>query len=123
MSQYGQGLLLVTIAVLLEACGQLSFKKSASRNHHGTHPWGVIKASLQNHWMVTGTACFLIEAAFWTLALTRLPLSIALPFGSISFVFVAILSALLLKEHVGRQRWIGIALILCGVALVSVRIP
>jgi drug/metabolite transporter (DMT)-like permease len=73
--------------------------------------------------MVTGLACFLVEAVVFTLALTKLPLSIAFPAGSMAFVFVALLSLLLLKEKVGKRRWFGIAMILCGVALVTVRIP
>ncbi len=123
MTDHTAGLLLVMLAVLLEAFGQLCFKLSAHHNQHGVHPLGVIRASLQNHWMVSAVACFLVEAALWTIALTKLPLSIAFPSGSLCFVFVAILSLLFLKERVGRQRWIGIALILAGVVLVSIRIP
>lgn len=123
MSTYTFGLLLVAVAVFLESLGQICFKLSARHNEHGTHPLGVIRASLQNHWMICGVACFLAEAGVWTMALTKLPLSVAFPFGSIAFVFVALLSFLILKEKVGRQRWMGIALILAGVVLVSVRIP
>ena len=123
MSNHTLGLMLVMLAVMLEAFGQLCFKLSAHHNDHGTHPIGVIRASIQNHWMLCGTTCFLFEATLWTLALTKLPLSIAFPTGSISFVFVAVLSYLLLKEKVGRRRWIGISLILAGVVLVSLRIP
>jgi drug/metabolite transporter (DMT)-like permease len=123
MSDYTTGLGLVLLAVFLEAMGQICFKKSANHNQHGAHPWGVIRASVQNHWMVSGAACFVTEAAIWTIALTKLPLSIAFPAGSMAFVFVALLSGLLLKEKVGRQRWLGIGLILLGVVLVSVRIP
>lgn len=123
MSEHTFGLLLVTLAVFLESLGQICFKLSAHHNHHGTHPAGVIRAAVQNHWMISGVACFLTEAGVWTIALTKLPLSIAFPFGSISFIFVAILSFLLLKERVCRQRWMGIALILLGVILVSLRIP
>ena len=61
----------------------------------------MIRGSIQNHWMICGTTCFITEAAVWTIALTKLPLSIAFPSGSISFVFVALLSFLLLKERVG----------------------
>ena len=123
MSQYMFGLLLVLGGVFLESLGQICFKLSAHHNDHGVHPWGVIRGSIQNHWMICGVACFLTEAVLWTIALTKLPLSIAFPAGSISFVFVAILSFLFLKERVGRQKWIGITLILLGVVLVSLRIP
>ena len=123
MSQHTQGLMLVACAVFLEAMGQLCFKKSAIHNRHGVHPLGVMRSFFQNHWMVSGIACFLIEAAVWTIALRHLPLSIAFPAGSVGFVFVALLSWLLLHEKVGRDRWVGIGLILCGVLLVSVRYP
>jgi multidrug transporter EmrE-like cation transporter len=117
------GLLLVLLAVFLEAMGQICFKHSANANQHGSHPLGVIRASLQNHWMISGVVCFLTEAMVWTIALTKLPLSIAFPAGSVGFVFVALLSRLFLGEKVGRQRWIGIGFIIAGVVLVSVRIP
>ena len=123
MSQYTLGLLLVMVAVFLEAMGQICFKLSANHNRHGVDPLGVIRGSLQNHWMISGTACFITEAAIWTIALTKLPLSIAFPAGSVSFVFVALLSFLLLKERVGKRKWAGIALVLTGVVLVSLRIP
>lgn len=123
MSQHMMGLLLVMVAVLMEASGQLCFKLSAHHNDHGTHPIGVIRGSIQNHWMISGVVCFLAEALIWTIVLTKLPLSIAFPSGSIAFVFVAILSFVFLKEKVGKQRWMGIALILMGVLLVSLRIP
>lgn len=123
MSQHAFGLLLVMTAVLLEALGQLCFKHSANQNRHGEHPFGVIRSAVQNHWMVCGIACFLTEAVVWTIALTKLPLSIAFPAGSLGFVFVALLSRAFLGERVGRLRWMGIALILAGVTLVSLRIP
>jgi multidrug transporter EmrE-like cation transporter len=123
MSQHVFGLLLVMLAVFLEALGQLCFKHSANKNRHGEHPLGVIRSAVQNHWMISGIACFLTEAVIWTIALTKLPLSIAFPAGSLGFVFVALLSRAFLGERVGRLRWMGIALILAGVTLVSVRIP
>lgn len=121
MSQYTFGLLLVFAAVFMEALGQTCFKFSANANTHGAHPVGVIRSAFSNHWTITGIACFLTETVLWTIALKKLPLNVAFPAGSICFVFVAILSFLLLKERVGRQRWFGIALILAGVALVSVQ--
>ena len=123
MTHYTFGLLLVLFCALCEALGQVCFKLSALHSRHGVDPWGVIRGSIQNHWMLCGTACFLTEAAIWTIALTKLPLSIAFPVGSVSFVFVALLSFLLLKERVNKRKWAGIALILAGVVLVSVRIP
>lgn len=121
MSQYTLGLILVFCSAFMEALGQTCFKFSANANTHGAHPAGVIRSAFSNHWTITGIACFLIETTVWTIALKKLPLNVAFPAGSICFVFVAILSYLLLKERVGKRRWFGITLILVGVALVSIQ--
>jgi multidrug transporter EmrE-like cation transporter len=121
MSQYTIGLLFVLASAFMESLGQTCLKFSANANTHGAHPVGVIRTAFSNHWTITGIACFLTGTISWTIALTKLPLNVAFPSGSICFVFVAILSLLLLKERVSKQRWFGIALILAGVALVSIK--
>ncbi len=46
-------------------------------------------------------------------------LSYVLPVTSIGYVFVALAGKLLLNEHITHRRWMGILLIVAGVALVS----
>ena len=117
------GLLLVGGAMALEALGQLCFKHTANRSVHGVDPVALMLHGWKHHWLYVGIACFVIEAFVWTLALSKLPISVAYPAGSICFVFVALFSRLILKEHVERIRWYGIGLILAGVALVMIQIP
>jgi drug/metabolite transporter (DMT)-like permease len=117
------GLALVCGAMMLESFGQICFKKTADRSVHGVDPLALLRHAWKHYWLFLGIACFLIEAMVWTLALRKLPISIAFPAGSICFVFVALLSRAFLREKVGAVRWGGIALILAGVLLVSVRIP
>jgi uncharacterized membrane protein len=61
----------------------------------------------------------------WTLSrmalLSWADLSYVLPVTSIGYVLVAILGRVFLDERISVQRWAGIALIVGGVALVSVR--
>ena len=64
---------------------------------------------------------FVFEALFYTAALQRLDVSTAYPLGALSFVSVTLFSRWLLKETVDRKRWIGLALIVCGAALVVVQ--
>lgn len=113
------GLSFVVAAVLLEACGQLLFKQAAERNTAGTRPIALLRMVWRSRRVSSGIACFALEAILWTLALRCLPVSIAFPADSMCFVFVALISCIWLHEQVSLRRWIGIALILGGVALVG----
>ncbi len=56
--------------------------------------------------------------AFMTLVQTA-DLSFAVPASAASFVFETILARIVLKERVDARRWIGAALVACGVYLVA----
>jgi len=71
--------------------------------------WHVILA------LALGFTGFLLYLA----ALTRLELSYVYPFMGLSFVLVALYSAIVFQEHVGIMRWVGIASIVIGIILVS----
>ncbi|HWV91528.1 MAG TPA: EamA family transporter, partial [Burkholderiales bacterium] len=58
-------------------------------------------------------------ALCWMLAMTKLDLSHAYPFVSLSFVLVLFLSALLFGEPLSWAKLAGIALVIAGVALGS----
>ena len=68
---------------------------------------------------------FQIEAPFAArrvatiLALTRLELSYAYPFTSLSFVLIFIASVVLFHEPVSTTKLIGMALIVCGLVVGS----
>lgn len=113
------GLSFVLVSALLEAGGQTFFKQAAELNAPGMQPLALLRGLWRNKRILTGIAFFVIEAISWTLALSRLPISIAFPAGSICFVFVALFSLIFLHEQITTNRWIGIALILGGVILVS----
>jgi uncharacterized membrane protein len=56
--------------------------------------------------------------AFMTLVQTA-DLSFAVPASAASLVFETILAKMLLKERVDLRRWMGAALVACGVYLVA----
>jgi drug/metabolite transporter (DMT)-like permease len=123
------GLVCILGAAMLEAVGQICFKQAAEHPHL-PRPRGVLAVlhyvaamigyAWRNKWILGGSVCFLTEVAFVSLAMQRLPASVVAPAGTVCFVFVALLSRLWLKERVGIERWVGIGLILVGVALVSI---
>lgn len=66
----------------------------------------------------TFVAAFLASLA-WMAAMTRLDLSYAYPFTSLSFVTVLVLSAWLLNEPLTWQKAVGVALIVIGTVVAS----
>lgn len=102
---------LILCSTTIEAGGQLCFKKKSTRSADGD-----LGSRL---WLAGGMACMAVEAVVWTIVLQNLNVSIAYPMGSLSFVMVLLMSRVFLKEKVQKERWIGVALILCGTALLG----
>lgn len=55
----------------------------------------------------------------WIVILYKIDLSIAMPAGSTSYIFIPIAAAIFLHEHVSLMRWAGIAMIVLGIHFVS----
>jgi multidrug transporter EmrE-like cation transporter len=111
MSSYTLGLLILLLALILESTAQVCLKYSTSLEHptikHG------------RKWLVLGIALYCVEIIIYTLVLNRLNVSIAFPIGSLSFVGVAVISHVYLREKITPTRWFGIASIVLGSILVS----
>jgi len=72
--------------------------------------------------VLAALALYGISAIVWIAILARLPLSTAYPILGLTFVFVPLLSASLLREPVSAVQLCGAALIVIGVALVNGRL-
>jgi drug/metabolite transporter (DMT)-like permease len=103
------GVVLVVIAALLEGLGQVFLKKSTLTKVR----WQI--------WIAAGLTVLAIEALIYTQALKFLNVSVAFTILSLNLITITFLSAILLREHVTRTRWIGVGLIFVGVALVMAR--
>jgi drug/metabolite transporter (DMT)-like permease len=66
-----------------------------------------------------GFMLFLVSSLFWLMALAKVPLSFAYPFTSISYVLILFFSSILFKEQMIPIRWLGAAVIILGLYLVS----
>jgi len=89
----------------------------------GSHAAGMTLAVqiASNPYVVGGFAAYGFGAILWLFVLSRIALSVAYPLVSLGFVFVSILSWLVLGEHLPPVRLAGLALIIGGVALVGLR--
>ena len=71
-------------------------------------------------WVAAGVALLVLWMLTRMALLSWADLSYVLPVTSIGYVLVAILGRVALHEQISVKRWAGIALIMGGVALVSV---
>jgi multidrug transporter EmrE-like cation transporter len=112
------GHLLILGTILFTVYGQLVIKWQVERigplSLSGGGPVRFFLAVVMNPWIVSGLASAFVAFLCWAGAVSKLPLSYAYPFTSLSFVLVVLLSATLFGEAVTPQRVAGLVLILVG---------
>ncbi|MBZ5488884.1 4-amino-4-deoxy-L-arabinose-phospho-UDP flippase [Halomonas aquamarina] len=126
--QRGAGsIALILMSVCLVSVAQLAMKWGMSTLAlEGFHPSDTVTwdAVLRHGWpslvsVVAGLGCYALSMLCWGMALKKVPLSMAYPFLSLSYVLVYIGSLFLpgIAEHFSWLKLWGIALILAGVAV------
>lgn len=71
-------------------------------------------------WLYGGGALYLIAAWINVIVLKYLQYSVVLPLTSITYVWTLIISHYFLHEHIGREKIIGVVLIMLGAVLVNI---
>ncbi len=116
----GRVLGLMLAAVLALAAGEVLLSKGMKAVSVGEGRWTEqIMAVLSSPWIVAGAGLMLVHLVLYMAALGKADLSLALPLTAASYPITALLSRSYLGENVGTTRWIGIALITAGVAVVG----
>lgn len=105
-------MLLATVSCTV--CGQLLMKR-------GVNGLAVLnlRGILGQPVIVIGGICYITGFAVWLQVLKILPLSIAYPFSSISYVAIIFLSALFLGEDLNAYKITGMLFICAGVLFIS----
>lgn len=108
-------------SILLGGCAQVMLRKGVSGEGTKTSArssrwWLQVIAS---GWVWAWAVSFVVALALWLVAVSRIDISYAFPLLSAGYVFVALLSRLLLKESIPWQRWSAIAVIAFGVILIA----
>jgi multidrug transporter EmrE-like cation transporter len=113
----------VAFTVLMTVYGQIVVKWKALEA--GPLPAGFshqvlfLLKFLLNPWILSGLAAGLLAALSWMAAMTKLPLSYAYPFTSLSFALVLLLSWGFFNEPITWPKVTGIGFIVLGL-LISV---
>ncbi len=124
----GRAMLFVSIliSVGLAATAQLTLKHGMTQvTDHGavplqlSRPVETFRRIGGNTAVWVGLGTFVASAAVWLLVLSRVALSFAYPFVSLTYVIIVLFDRLALHEPVSALRWGGVALIVAGILLVS----
>jgi undecaprenyl phosphate-alpha-L-ara4N flippase subunit ArnE len=100
-------LVAILMAIVVETCEHLAFKKSSSSEEH--------KIVLR----IIGIILYIVQLSAWLFALSVLPLSVASPLMGMTYVSVALVGRIYLKEKISLQRWLGILTIVIGVSMIA----
>jgi drug/metabolite transporter (DMT)-like permease len=108
------------ISILLGAVGQLIVKGSLlalSARH--TDPRFLLRFFEPALGVLAGLAVYAVGTLFWLKAVSRAPISYLYPLSASSYAVVALGGKLLYGENIQAGRWIGIAVITLGVAMLA----
>lgn len=115
--------LLILAGVLLNATAQLLLKMAV----RGMGPIALSPETLlrsgwslaQNPYILAGLACYVVSLVVWILALSRVEVSLAYPMLSLGYIVTAIGAWMFFSERLSLLQWLGIVVIIVGVALLA----
>ena len=113
----------ILISVVAGAAGQVLLKKgmgsmgplTLSINQLGSVLWRIFT----NPYVLVGLAIYVSGTLFWLTALSRVELSYAYPFASLSYVVMLAASWLLFSENITPLRIVGTLIVCLGVFFIS----
>ncbi|AZC31048.1 4-amino-4-deoxy-L-arabinose-phosphoundecaprenol flippase subunit ArnE [Pseudomonas chlororaphis] len=109
-------LLLLLVACLLTCLGQIA-QKFAVESWRG-QPSGALD-KLRSPWLWLALASLGLGLLVWLLVLQRVEVGIAYPMLSLNFVLITLIARFVFHETIDRRHWLGVALVLGGVLLLS----
>lgn len=113
----------ILISVLGGALGQVLLKKGMSSmgplTITASQAVNLVIKMLTNPFVILGLGIYFVGTLFWLTALSRVDLSFAYPFASLSYVLMLIASWALFNENITPLRLLGSATIIIGVLLIA----
>jgi undecaprenyl phosphate-alpha-L-ara4N flippase subunit ArnE len=107
---------LVLVVSLLSGLGQVAQKVAVERwRGHPVSLW----RKLTSPWLMLGLASLGAGLLLWLLVLQQLEVGIAYPMLSLNFVWITLAAHRLFREHIDGRHWVGVALIMAGIVLLS----
>lgn len=107
------------VASLIASFGQLLYKKGLKTRHETiSHTLKAIK----DRNILMGVGAYFVSLVVYLYALSSAPLSVVYPTFASTFIFVTLISAVMLKEKISAVRALGVLVIFIGIAIIAVSI-
>ncbi|MBR7212459.1 transporter [Pseudomonas sp. B2021] len=112
-------LVLWALLIATESAGQLFTKVAGDQLGPMDFSWQWLVDVARNPGILAAIASYLGAFFVWMLILRRSSLSLAFPLSSLVFVAVLLGSWLGLGEHISALHWVGVVVIIGGIALLA----
>lgn len=112
-------LVLWALLIATESAGQLFTKVAGDQLGPMDFSWQWLADVSRNPGILAAIASYLGAFFVWMLILRRSSLSLAFPLSSLVFVAVLLGSWLGLGEHISVLHWVGVVVIIGGIALLA----
>lgn len=115
-----QAMLAILVCVILNSVAQIFLKFGMSNlDKKLSLSIAFIPSLITNAYVVFGAALYGTSFILWLYVLSKVKVSYAYPFISLSYVLVAVLGFLMLGEKISFGAWMGICLVVVGVVLIG----
>ena len=111
--------MLWALLIATESAGQLFTKVAGDQLGPMDFSWQWLADVARNPGILAAIASYLGAFFVWMLILRRSSLSLAFPLSSLVFVAVLLGSWLGLGEHISVLHWVGVVVIIGGIALLA----
>jgi drug/metabolite transporter (DMT)-like permease len=117
-------LVILFVALTFETTGVILLSKGlrnleGPKNYRPTEILKLIGRGFVNPHIVIGVACEAVFFAGLLIMMSNADVSFVWPLTSLTFVFSTIAARFYLHEKIDSLRWTGVALIVCGAALIT----
>jgi multidrug transporter EmrE-like cation transporter len=109
----------LVVTILLGALGQFFLKTAADSAGNHVSIFSFYTGALLNYRMFIALLCYGISFLIWIKMLALYELSFARPFVGIGYVITALFALFFLGEKISLVRWLGMGLIVAGIAVMS----
>lgn len=118
-------ILMLLMIVLAASVGQVFLKLAVAARPMASaagEGWRAYLALATNGYLWIGVALYAFTSVAWLWALRNFPLSKAYPILALTFVAVPLLARLVFGERITPSDWLGMVLILAGVAITGAKL-